>query len=195
MTLATQALGRPTLLKQAGLVLAGTLLIAVAAKVTVPTWPVPSTMQPLAVMLVGFAYGSRLGALTVVAYLLEGLAGLPVFSTTTPAGPAAFMGPTAGFLIGFVPMAFLCGRGTERFGGRIVPLALTGLASVAVLYVFGAAWPLGIAAAMGIGAGWATLSVATVVEKFVLLFVLGDVLKALVAALVTAGGVRALRRG
>ena len=195
MTLAQQALGRPTLMKQVGLVLVGTILIAVSAKVDVPMWPVPTTMQPLAVMLVGFAYGSRLGALTVVAYLLEGLAGLPVFSSTTPAGPAAFMGPTAGFLIGFTAMAYVCGLGAERFGGRIVPLALTALTSVAVLYAFGIAWPLGIAAALGITAGWAALPVSAAFKAFVLPFVLGDVLKSVVAALVTAGGLKALRRG
>ena len=195
MTLATQALGRPTLLRQAGLVLAGTILIAVSAKVAVPFWPVPLTMQPLAVMLVGFALGRRLGGLTVVAYLLEGLAGLPVFSTTTPAGPAAFAGPTAGFLIGFAAMAYVCGLGAERFGGRVVPLALTALASVAVLYAFGVAWPLGIAAALGITAGWATLPLGAVFKGFVLPFVLGDVLKSVFAALIVAGGMKALRRG
>ena len=194
MTLATQALGRPTLLRQAGLVLAGTILIAVSAKVAVPFWPVPLTMQPLAVMLVGFALGRRLGGLTVVAYLLEGLAGLPVFSTTTPAGPAAFAGPTAGFLIGFAAMAYVCGLGAERFGGRVVPLALTALASVAVLYAFGVAWPLGIAAALGITAGWATLPLGAVFKGFVLPFVLGDVLKSVFAALIVAGGMKALRR-
>ena len=194
MTLALQALGRPTLLKQAGLVLAGTILIAVSAKVAVPFWPVPLTMQPLAVMLVGFALGRRLGGLTVVAYLLEGLAGLPVFSTTTPAGPAAFAGPTAGFLIGFAAMAYVCGLGAERFGGRVVPLALTALASVAVLYAFGVAWPLGIAAALGITAGWATLPLGAVFKGFVLPFVLGDVLKSVFAALIVAGGMKALRR-
>ena len=195
MTLAMEALGRPTLLKQVGLVLAGTLLIAVSAKVAVPFWPVPLTMQPLAVMLVGFALGRRLGGLTVVAYLLEGLAGLPVFSTTTPAGPGAFMGPTAGFLIGFAAMAYVCGMGAERFGARLVPLALTALVSVAVLYTFGVAWPLGIAAALGITAGWATLPLAAVFKGFVLPFVLGDVLKSLFAALIVAGGAKALRRG
>ena len=195
MILATEALGRPTILKQAALALAGTVLIAVAAKVAVPFWPVPLTMQPLAVMLVGFALGARLGGLTVVAYLLEGLAGLPVFSTTTPAGPAAFMGPTAGFLIGFAAMAYVCGLGIERFGTRLVPLVLTALASVVVLYTFGVAWPLGIASALGITAGWAALPVAGVFKGFVLPFVLGDVLKSVFAALVVAGGAKALRRG
>ena len=67
------------------LVLAGTALIAVAAKVEIPFYPVPMTLQTLAIMLVAASYGFRLGTLTVIAYLGEGLLGLPVFAGTPPA--------------------------------------------------------------------------------------------------------------
>ena len=105
------------------LVLAGTLLIAIAAKIKVPFWPVPITLQTLAVMAIAAAYGSRLAVATVVAYLAEGLVGLPVFTNTPPlaAGPAYFLGPTGGFLIGFIVIAFVVGLAADRGWSRSIP--------------------------------------------------------------------------
>ena len=135
MTLARAAFGQQTLIKQVLLVIGGTLLIALAAKVTVPMYPVPMTLQTLAILAVGFAYGARLGAITLVAYLAEGLAGLTVFSATTPAGPAAFVGPTAGFLIGFVGMAWaagwVAGFAFADFDLLLSPLSAAALAAAA----------------------------------------------------------------
>ena len=73
-----------SLLRNLLLVLAGSVLLALSAKVSVPFFPVPMTLQTLAVLLVGATYGSRLGALTVLAYLAEGMAGLPIFVNTPP---------------------------------------------------------------------------------------------------------------
>ena len=67
-------------LLRAFLVLGGTIFIAVSARLSVPMWPVPMTMQSFAILIVGLAYGSRLGAVTLLVYLMEGLVGLPVFA-------------------------------------------------------------------------------------------------------------------
>ena len=76
------------------------MVLAISAKIKVPFYPVPMTLQTLAVPLIAAAYGSRLGVITVLAYLAEGALGLPVFTNTPPAvaGPAYFLGPTGGYL-------------------------------------------------------------------------------------------------
>ena len=77
------------------LILAGSALVALCAKIQIPMWPAPLTLQPFAVLLVGASLGSTRGALALIAYLLEGAAGLPVFAGPL-AGFAYFAGPTAG---------------------------------------------------------------------------------------------------
>lgn len=94
----------------------GVCLLTLSAKIQVPFWPVPMTMQTLVVLMLGMAYGSRLAAGTVLAYLLVGAAGFPVFAGT-PArgiGLAYMMGPTAGFLAGFLVAAWIVGFLAER---------------------------------------------------------------------------------
>lgn len=83
---------RGGLLTAATAAVLGSLLLAASAKVQVPFWPVPMTMQSMVVILLGMAYGSRLATATVLLYLLEGLAGLPVFAGPG-AGPAYMAGP------------------------------------------------------------------------------------------------------
>ncbi len=103
------------------LVLAGSALIALSARVAIPLpfSPVPITGQTFAVLLVGAALGRWRGAAAVVAYLTEGAAGLPVFAGTH-SGPAALLGPTGGYLFGFVPAAWLCGFLAERGWDRSI---------------------------------------------------------------------------
>ncbi|MCA1774140.1 MAG: biotin transporter BioY [Paracoccaceae bacterium] len=186
MTLTQAAFGTDTILKKAGLVLAGSLLIAIAAQIKVPMWPVPLSLQTLAILSIALAFGSRMGAITVVAYLAQGLAGLPVFASFG-SGPAYFAGPTAGFLVGFVGMAYVAGLFAER--SRSFGVMLLGAATAsALLYLPGMAWPLGLASAFGIDAGWAGLSLSSVWSGFVAPFILGDVIKSVLAALIVAGG-------
>lgn len=122
------------------LALGGSLAIAASAQIQVPMQPVPMTMQSLVVLLVGAAYGWRLGAATVLLYLAEGLMGLPVFAGFR-AGPAVLAGPTGGFLIGFVPAAalagWLAGLGWMRGAFRSVATLLAGHV---VLLACGVAW-------------------------------------------------------
>ena len=121
-------------------ILLGSAALAISAKIQVPFWPVPMTMQTLVVLLLGAGLGPRLGALAVLAYLVEGLAGLPVFAGPL-AGPAALMGPTAGFLAGFAPAAALTGWLAARGGTRT---ALRGFATMlaghAAVFIPGVAW-------------------------------------------------------
>ena len=194
-TLLTVTLGDQTLLRRALLVVAGSLFIALAAQIAVPMWPVPVTLQTLAILLVGFAYGSRLGAVTVLAYLAQGFVGLPVFTPSTLPGLAALIGPTGGFLIGFVGLAWLAGFAAERGLARgVLGTALVAIAASALLYVPGVLWPMAVASVAGVDAGWAGQGLGFYAAHFVVPFLIGDVIKAVIAALVVSGAWAALRR-
>src|SRR3712207_6388627 len=122
------------------LALIGSGVIALSAQVSVPFYPVPMTLQTLAVLGIGAGFGARLGAAAVLLYLAEGALGLPVFALGK-AGPAVLIGPTGGFLLGFVLAAALIGwfaeRGADRNALRMFAAALL---AGAVLYVPGLAW-------------------------------------------------------
>lgn len=172
-------IGHETLLRQAALVLGGTFFIAMAAQVSVPMVPVPMTLQTLAILIVGLTFGSRLGAVTLAAYLAQGAIGLPVFAGG--ANGVALMGPTAGFLFGFVGMAWLAGFAVEKGLARgVIGTAVAGIAISALLYVPGLAW---LSAYTGFG---------TAVQVGALPFLIGDIVKAVMAALVVWGGWSAL---
>lgn len=129
--------------RAAALMLMGICLLTLSAKIQIPFWPVPMTMQTLVVLVIGMAYGWRLGAATVLAYLLAGAAGLPVFAGT-PArgiGVAYMMGPTGGFLLGFLISAAAVGLLGERGWDRsILRTAIAMVAGQAVIAVAGVAW-------------------------------------------------------
>ena len=95
------------------LTLAGSALITLCTQISLPLFPVPMTLQTFAVFLIGLTYGWRLGGITVALYLLEGALGLPVFSGGK-GGMIVFMGPTAGYLVGFLLAATACGWFAER---------------------------------------------------------------------------------
>ncbi len=97
----------------AALAIAGTLALALSAKVQIPFYPVPMTLQTLAVLAIGAAFGLRLAAATVALYLIEGLLGLPVFAGAV-AGPAYMFGPTGGYLLGFLASAAFVGFAADR---------------------------------------------------------------------------------
>ena len=194
-TLLSATLGAEGLLRKALLVIGGSLFIAMAARISVPMFPVPMTLQMLAILLVGFAYGPRLATTTLLAYLAQGAAGLPVFSPTTALGMAAFVGPTAGFLIGFVFVAFAAGWAAEKgIAKNFVGTALSALVISALLYVPGIAWPMLVANISGIEAGWIGQGFGYYWEYFISAFLIGDAVKAVIAALVVTGAWAALAR-
>ncbi len=132
------------------LALVGTLALTVSAKTQIPFWPVPMTMQTFVVLVIGMAYGSRLGTATVALYLLEGALGLPVFAGTPEKGIglAYMMGPTGGYLLGFVVAAWVCGWLAERGFDRSPLKSLIAMSvGHALILVFGVAW---LAQLMGI---------------------------------------------
>lgn len=131
------------LARSIGLVALGTLALYASAKVQVPFYPVPATLQTLVVMLIGAFYGPRLAAATVLAYLAEGAAGLPVFVGTPERGIGLLYmaGPTGGFLAGFVAMAATTGWLAAKGYARTLVGALgVALAGNVVLYALGLAW-------------------------------------------------------
>ena len=128
-----------SLLNQAVLVVAGIVLLAVSAHVKIPFYPVPVTMQTLVVLMIGMTYGTRLGGVTLLAYLANGAIGLPVFASG--AGWAYMMGPTGGYLLGFFVSAIVLGQLAEMGWGK--SLASTAAAMVignVVIYAFGVFW-------------------------------------------------------
>lgn len=172
MTLTRALVPAPTLAQKALMVLAGTALIAISAQISVPFFPVPMTLQTLAILLVGFALGARMGALTVVAYVAEGAMGLPVFSGFK----AGLGGPTTGFLLGFIAMAWIAGYAADRGIRSVLGLSAVALAASAALYLPGVAW---LATAIGFDKA---------VAAGMLPFLAGDAVKAVLAALIVTGG-------
>ena len=168
-----------TLIRGAGIVLAGSALIAVCAHVSIPLLftPVPVTLQPFAVVLLGLLLSPRLAVSTMVAYLLEGAAGLPVFTPHGLGGVAQLLGPTGGYLLSYPLVAGLVSvlwRSGMRSFSRALMVA--GLGSLITLGL-GAVW-LGFITHSGAG---------TVLNHAVLPFLPGDVLKVVAAAGIAVG--------
>jgi biotin transport system substrate-specific component len=126
-------------LRTAILIFFGTGLLALSAHIQIPFWPVKLSLQTFVVLAIGVAYGSRLGGATTLAYLIEGALGLPVFQSG--AGMAYMMGPTGGFLLGFVLAAVVIGYCTERGMLNRFHTALAALLiAEAAIYIPGVAW-------------------------------------------------------
>ena len=134
-----QAEGSYRFVRSAILAIAGSILLALSAKILVPFWPVQMSMQTFAVLVIGAAYGPRLAGATVALYLAEGAIGLPVFGLG--AGLAYMAGPTGGYLVGFffaaVVVGFLAERGFDR---RWSTALIAFLIGNAVIFAFGIAW-------------------------------------------------------
>lgn len=131
------------LLRNIFLALAGSLLLYASAKIRIPFIPVPMTMQTFAVLVIGMAYGWKLGGATVLLYLAEGVFGLPVFAGTPEKGIglAYMMGTTGGYLAGFVLAAALTGWLAQKgWDKRVSTTALAMLLGNAVIYALGLLW-------------------------------------------------------
>jgi biotin transport system substrate-specific component len=181
------------------LAIAGSLLVAGAAQVTLPMWPVPMTLQTLAVLAVGAAYGARLGAATLGLYALEGAVGLPFFAGGKSGLfddkldyflPASSMGYVAGFILA----AWLVGKMVEEGWADTVATTIAAtIAGAMALYVPGLIW-LAIWASVSLNMDSAT-AMASAVSWGLYPFVIGDILKALIAGLaVPAAGALLTRK-
>ncbi|MBN2759137.1 MAG: biotin transporter BioY [Rhodobacteraceae bacterium] len=172
-----------SLARKVAMVAFGSLLVGMSAQISVPMFPVPMTLQTLAISLIGLTYGARLAGATLLAYLAQGAAGLPVFAGGA-AGAVHLVGPTGGFLVGFVAMAWLTGLLVERgLSGGLLRLFGAALVPALLLFVPGVAWlwfitPLDFEGALMAGA---------------IPFQLGGIVKSLVAALIVTGAFAALK--
>lgn len=129
--------------RQVALVVGATLFVALCAHITIPMMPltpVPLTVQNFGVLVVGLLLGSRRGFAAMTLYLLEGLAGLPVFNPTGPGGPAQLFGVTGGFLLAYPVVAFLAGYVFEHGVKTFARAAVAGLLAELALFFGGLSW-------------------------------------------------------
>ncbi len=141
-------------------------LTAAGAYIAIPIGPVPIVLQNMFVMLTGLLLGGRWGLISVGAYLLAGAVGLPVFAGGT-GGVAKFIGPTGGYLLGYIASVYLIGAISRKGGARVVTDVLAMVAGTLVLYGFGVSW-LKVVTGM---------SYAAAISAGMLPFLIGDVLK------------------
>lgn len=191
--------GSTRLLAHLATIVLGALLLTLAAKVSVPVLPVPVSLATFAVAALAAAFGWRIGVATVALYIAQGLAGLPVF--TFGGGWSYLLSPSFGFILGYLPMAWIIGLAADR-GLTRNALALFGamLLADAVVFAFGFAWLLAVAALITGSGGtlpaWLAGGdlVAAAYAGAVEPFLLWDVLKMALAALTASGLWAMLRR-
>ena len=128
------------IIKYAFFALLGSILLAISSKVKIPFYPVPMTMQTLVVIVIGIAFGWKLGLATISLYLFEGILGMPVFSGTPEKGVGLiyFTGPTMGYLIGFLVAVFLAGRFV--YNDNSIQNFLKILLATSFIYLLGIIW-------------------------------------------------------
>lgn len=166
-------------IKQVALVALGIIVLAAAAKIRVPMWPVPITMGTFAVLTLGAAYGARLGLVTILGYMLIGALGFDVFagSSVESNGLAYMMGGTGGYLVGYVlatvALGYLARMGWDR---SFVKMAAALLIANVLIYVPGLAW-------LGQLYGWDK----PILEWGLTPFLVGDAVKLVLAALLVPG--------
>jgi biotin transport system substrate-specific component len=171
--------GTQLLLKQAALVVLGIAMLAIAAKIKVPMWPVPITMGTFAVLTIGAAYGARLGLVTILGYMIIGALGFDVFagSSAQAYGLTYMMGGTGGYLVGYVMATVALGlfaqAGWDRSAGK---MALAMLAGNVLIYVPGLIW-------LGMLYGWDQ----PILQWGLTPFLIGDALKLALAAALLPG--------
>ena len=120
--------------------LMGSILLTISAKIKIPFYPVPMTMQTFVVLFLGISFGYKVVVTTIFLYLLEGIVGLPVFSNSPEKGIgiAYFVGPTMGYLIGFIFACFLAGY--FKYNSNYLINFLKILVSTSIIYIFGVIW-------------------------------------------------------
>ncbi len=154
------------ILKSLIVIFLGTILLAISAKVKIPFYPVPMTMQTFVVLFLGLGFGYKIGLATVSLYLIEGIIGLPVFSNSPERGIglAYFTGPTMGYLIGFL---FACSLASFlKIEDNYAIIFLKLILSVSTIYILGILW-------LGVIIGWDK----PIIELGVTPFLLAEIFK------------------
>ena len=154
------------IIKSIIIVLLGTVILTISAKIKIPFYPVPMTMQTFVVLLLGMSFGYKIGIATVTLYLLEGIVGLPVFSNSPERGLGLtyFTGPTMGYLIGFLLACFFGSFVKEEDNYFFILIKLT--LSVSIIYIFGVLW-------LGVLLGWSK----PIIQLGVMPFLLAEIFK------------------
>ena len=162
-----------SILKKISLVLVGTLLLTISAKINVPFYPVPMTMQTFVVVLIGITFGWKLGLATIFAYLFEGAVGLPVFAGTPQKGIGIIymVGPTGGYLLGFIFSVFIAGF-VDLNKNLFIKFILISL-SIFAIYLTGVPW-------LAYLSGWEIAYVWGIKN-----FILAEIFKIIILSLIT----------
>ena len=152
----------------------GSIILAISAKVKIPFYPVPMTMQTFVVLFLGISFGYKIALATVTLYLLEGIIGLPVFSNSPERGVGLvyFTGPTMGYLIGFLSACFLASyiKNEDNYFTIFMKLIL----SVSTIYILGVLW-------LGTLIGWDK----PILELGVMPFLLAEIFKIVLLTILT----------
>ncbi len=169
-----KSINNQKIIKKISIIVIGTIILTLSAKIKIPFYPVPMTMQTFVVLFLGVSLGYKIALATVSLYLLEGILGLPVFSNSPEKGVGLvyFTGPTMGYLIGFLFAAFLSGY--FDFKKNIFLIFLKLILSVSVIYLLGILW-------LGIIIGWDK----PIFELGAKPFLLAELFKILILALIT----------
>jgi len=136
----TKTILNQKILKSLIIIFLGSVALAISAKIKIPFYPVPMTMQTFVVLFLGISFGYKIGLSAVGLYLFEGIIGLPVFSNSPEKGIGLvyFVGPTMGYLIGFLFATFLAGY--LNFKTNLIFIFLKLIASVSIIYLLGILW-------------------------------------------------------
>lgn len=173
--------GTAVRIKQAVLVALGIVVLAIAAKIKVPMWPVPITMGTFAVLTIGAAYGPRLGLATILGYMIIGALGFDVFagSSAENAGLSYMMGGTGGYLVGYVLATLTLGYAARAGWDRsVVMMGVALLIANALIYLPGVAW---------LPVVYSDKTLAWAIEVGMTPFLIGDAVKLGLAALLIPG--------
>ena len=162
------------ILKNFFIIILGSLILTISAKIKIPFYPVPMTMQTFVVLFLGISFGYKIGLATVSLYLLEGIAGLPVFSNSPERGVGLvyFTGPTMGYLIGFLSACFFASfiKSQDNYFLIFIKLIL----SVSTIYILGVMW-------LGTLIGWDK----PIIQLGVIPFLLAEIFKIALLTLLT----------
>jgi biotin transport system substrate-specific component len=156
------------------LVFFGSIALTISAKLKIPFYPVPMTMQTFVVLFLGISFGYKIGLATVSLYLLEGIIGIPVFANSPEKGVGLiyFTGPTMGYLIGFLVATFLVGYMNLKTNIFLIFIKL--ILSVSTIYIFGVLW-------LGNLIGWDK----PIIQLGVTPFMLAELFKILILTILT----------
>ena len=143
----TKNLAQNKLIKFLLVMVLGSMALTISAKIKIPFYPVPMTMQTFVVLFIGISFGYKVGLATVCLYLIEGIAGLPVFSNSPEKGIGLiyFTGPTMGYLIGFLTACFLASK--IKVEDNVLMVLIKLIIAASTIYILGLIW-------LGIVIGW-----------------------------------------